>query len=118
MSHQHDHELGMDRKIRRRDFINGAAVAARFAATGSARALAGVGSDTDDYPPALTGMRGSGYPGALYDEFLKTGGEPPHLRARQPFGHIAIANTASGADDTTELAIDMAARALGELNLI
>jgi spermidine dehydrogenase len=54
----------------------------------------------------------------LYDEFLNTGGEPPHLRARQPFGHIAIANTASGADDTTELAIDMAARALGELNLI
>ena len=54
----------------------------------------------------------------LYDEFLTTGGEPPHLRARQPFGHIAIANTASGADDTTELAIDMAARALGELHLI
>jgi spermidine dehydrogenase len=51
----------------------------------------------------------------LYDEFLKNGGEPPHLRARKPFGNITIANTASGADDSTELAIDMAARAVGEL---
>jgi spermidine dehydrogenase len=54
----------------------------------------------------------------LYDEFLKTGGEPPHLRARQPFGNITIANTASGADDSTELAIDMAARAVNELALL
>jgi len=54
----------------------------------------------------------------LYDDFLTTGGEPPHLRARQPFGNIAIANTASAADDSTELAIDMAARALVELTLI
>jgi spermidine dehydrogenase len=54
----------------------------------------------------------------LYDEFLKTGGEPPHLRARQPFGNITVANTASGADDSTELAIDMAARAVNELTLI
>ena len=45
----------------------------------------------------------------------KNGGQPPHLRARQPFGRITIANTASGADDSTELAIDMAARAVGEL---
>jgi spermidine dehydrogenase len=51
----------------------------------------------------------------LYDDFLKNGGEPPHLRARRPFGNITIANTASGADDTTELAIDMAARAVNEL---
>lgn len=51
----------------------------------------------------------------LYDDFLKNGGEPPHLRARRPFGNITIANTASGADDSTELAIDMAARAVGEL---
>jgi spermidine dehydrogenase len=54
----------------------------------------------------------------LYDEFLKTGAEPPHLRARQPFGNITVANTASGADDSTELAIDMAARAVSELTLI
>jgi spermidine dehydrogenase len=53
----------------------------------------------------------------LDDDFLDTGGEPPYLRARQPFGNIAIANAASGVDDTTELAIDMAARALAELTL-
>ena len=53
----------------------------------------------------------------LYDDFLKTGAEPPHLRARQPFGNITVANTASGADDSTELAIDMAARAVNELEL-
>jgi len=54
----------------------------------------------------------------LFDDFLKIGAPPPHLRARVPFGNIAIANTASGADDSTELAIDMAARALSELALI
>jgi spermidine dehydrogenase len=54
----------------------------------------------------------------LYDDFLATGAEPPHLRARQPWGNVTIANTASGADDTTELAIDMAARAVSELALI
>jgi len=53
----------------------------------------------------------------LYDDFLTTGAEPPHLRARQPFGNITVANTASGADDSTELAIDMAARAVNELKL-
>jgi spermidine dehydrogenase len=53
----------------------------------------------------------------LYDDFLKNGGEPPHLRARQPFGNITVANTAAGGDDTTELAIDMAARAVNELAL-
>jgi hypothetical protein len=31
---------------------------------------------------------------------------------------MTIANTASGADDSTELAIDMAARAVNELSLV
>jgi len=52
---------------------------------------------------------------ALYDDFLKTGGPPPHLLARQPVGAITIANTDSGGTDSTELAIDMAARAVAEL---
>ena len=54
----------------------------------------------------------------LYDDFLKTGAEPPHLRARLPWGNVTIANTASAADDSTELAIDMAARAVNELAVI
>lgn len=51
----------------------------------------------------------------LYDEFMVNGGEPPHLRARQPFGQITIANTDSGGTDSTPLAVDMAHRAVAEL---
>jgi spermidine dehydrogenase len=51
----------------------------------------------------------------LFDDFLKTGAPPPHLLARKPFGAITIANTDSAGNDTTELAISMAARAIGEL---
>lgn len=36
---------------------------------------------------------------------------------RRDFGNITIANTASGADDSTELAIDMAARAVHEYDI-
>jgi len=52
----------------------------------------------------------------LYDEFLKTGAEPPHIRARKKFGRIAIANTDAGGTDSTALAIDMAWRAVNELD--
>ena len=52
---------------------------------------------------------------ALYDDFLINGGEAPHLRARKPFGQITIANTDSGGTDSTNLAIDMAYRAVNEL---
>ncbi len=51
----------------------------------------------------------------LYDDFLKHGGEPPHLRARKRFGRITIANTDAGGTDTTALAISMASRAVDEL---
>lgn len=51
----------------------------------------------------------------LYDDFMISGGEPPHLRARKPFGQITIANTDSGGTDSTNLAIDMARRAVDEL---
>src|ERR1700741_1275757 len=49
-----DHNLGMDRKITRRDFVNGIAVA-------SAGAIAlprWMEAQELDYPPARTGMRG------------------------------------------------------------
>ena len=59
-----DKELGMDRAISRRDFVNGVAVAVggSLIAPGllSARARTPQASGTDEnYPPALTGMRGS-----------------------------------------------------------
>jgi spermidine dehydrogenase len=86
------------------------------------RTLGGHGFDPAADIIGLTVNRwGHGYAywySPLYDGFLKDGGEPPHLRARQPFGSITIANTASGADDTTGLAIDMAARAVNELSLL
>jgi spermidine dehydrogenase len=86
------------------------------------RALGSQGFDPAEDILGITVNRwGHGYAywySPLYDEFLKSGGTPPHLLARQPFGNITIANTASGADDSTELAIDMAARAVNELRLI
>jgi spermidine dehydrogenase len=70
-----DHELGMDRNIPRRDFIQGALAGALVAMTaplGSAVALeaggaggAAAAQDTPGYyPPLLTGMRGS-HPGSF-----------------------------------------------------
>ncbi len=69
-----DRELGMDREITRRDFLNGASVAvgsvgsiaASGATQGDSPAIAGGGVHQDAspsgdayYPPKLTGMRGS-----------------------------------------------------------
>ena len=70
-----DHELGMGRKITRRDFLNGVSVGVGGAVLASqarllgalegapfnadAKALGASGEAASDYPPALTGMRGS-----------------------------------------------------------
>ncbi len=62
-----DHELGMDRKITRRDFLDGVALAVGGAVVSSAVprmfGLSGFDSDPEKspnyYPPALTGMRGN-----------------------------------------------------------
>jgi spermidine dehydrogenase len=83
------------------------------------RALGPYGFDPAEDIVGITVNRwGHGYSywySALYDEFLKTGGEPPHLRARVPFGNITIANTDAAGICGTGLAIDMAARAVDEL---
>jgi spermidine dehydrogenase len=42
-------------------------------------------------------------------------GEQPWIRGRQPFGHIAIANSDAGASAYTDVAINQAYRAVGEL---
>jgi len=86
-----DRELGMHRKITRRDFLNGAAVTAGAAmmpwdltasGVGSGQAAVGPENSGSYYPPALTGMRGS-HPGsfdaahALRDgTFWDTAGKP------------------------------------------
>jgi spermidine dehydrogenase len=68
-----DRELGMQRKITRRDFLNGVAVTAGAAmmpwdlsAAGLSAGQAAVGPESSPnyYPPALTGMRGS-HPGSF-----------------------------------------------------
>ncbi len=67
MHDSRDRELGMHRKITRRDFINGVAVTAG-AAMMPWQLFAGKGADPQNspgyYPPALTGMRGS-HPGSF-----------------------------------------------------
>ncbi len=73
MHDSRDRELGMQRKITRRDFLNGVAVTAGAAmmpwdlsAAGLGAGQAAVGPETSPnyYPPALTGMRGS-HPGSF-----------------------------------------------------
>lgn len=65
-----DRELGMDRSITRRDFLNGVSVAIGSTlvapALGEAEGVAGPQSAASpaDYPPARTGMRGS-HPGSF-----------------------------------------------------
>ena len=67
--HDYDHDLGMDRRISRRDFLNGFAIAiGSSAVTRNSRWLADFGTPEARfapekkpgyYPPALTGMRGT-----------------------------------------------------------
>ena len=67
-----DRRLGMDRPIARRDFLNGVAIAAGAVASGMlpgvvteglANEAAARGQESD-YPPRLTGLRGS-HPGSF-----------------------------------------------------
>src|SRR5271166_3510993 len=58
-----DRELGMDRPIKRRDFLNGVAVAIGAPLLGGHLAFAQ--QSPSYYPPTLTGMRGT-HPGS-YD---------------------------------------------------
>ncbi len=68
MHDRRDRELGMHRKITRRDFINGVAVTASAALMPwhllAAGSTPGQEKSPDYYPPALTGMRGS-HPGSF-----------------------------------------------------
>jgi spermidine dehydrogenase len=64
MQDRRDRELGMDRHITRRDFINGiaAGVAGGTLLAGASRTLAAAQAQAQPssyYPPALTGLRGS-----------------------------------------------------------
>jgi spermidine dehydrogenase len=87
VSDSRDRELGMDRKITRRDFLNGVALAVgAFAFSPDLLAFAGADLDPEKqpgyYPPALTGLRGS-HPGSFEaahqvrdGDFWKRAGRP------------------------------------------
>ncbi len=70
MSNSHDRELGMDRAITRRDFLNGMTLAVTGSIVGSSWITAlgapdfAPEADPNYYPPSLTGMRGS-HPGSF-----------------------------------------------------
>jgi len=63
-----DRELGMDRPIKRRDFLNGVAIAIGAPLLGAHSAFAGQAGAApqtpSSYPPSLSGMRGL-YPGSF-----------------------------------------------------
>ncbi len=59
MSEASDRELGMKRRIARRDFLNGVALTIGATLVRPALGHALAGTPPADYPPALTGLRGS-----------------------------------------------------------
>jgi spermidine dehydrogenase len=82
MTTRRDRDLGMDRAITRRDFLNGVALGTAGAILAPRDLLAREASGAPAYPPALTGLRGS-HAGsfevahALRDgSFWKTAGTP------------------------------------------
>ena len=102
-----DHALGMDRPITRRDFLNG--VAMGIGGTLSAGVLAGVpGFDAisafqgaaGDYPPALTGMRGSHEGSFEVSQRCATAdsGRPPVSRSQPAKATIWLSSAAASAD--------------------
>jgi spermidine dehydrogenase len=82
------------------------------------RALGGAGFDpTNDIVGITVNRWGHGYaytPNSLYDPDWKSG-EEPWVLGRKPYGRIAIANSDSGASAYTNVAIDQAYRAVGDL---
>ncbi len=99
----HDRELGMDRPITRRDFLDGVAVAVGGAGVlaGNAAAATAFAQDRPGYdPPTLTGMRGShdgsySYAHALRDgNFWKTAGPP--IDTRESYDLVVVGGGISG----------------------
>jgi spermidine dehydrogenase len=101
-SNRSDRELGLDRPITRRDFLDGVAVGVgALGAAGSAQAATQFAQDAPGYyPPALTGMRGS-HDGA-YDvahalrdgKFWKTAGQP--VDTRETYDLVVVGGGISG----------------------
>jgi spermidine dehydrogenase len=101
----HDQLLGMDEPITRRDFLNGMALAvtaslplAASAATASDAALPSAPQDVPGYyPPALTGLRGSG-PGSFENAHALRDGQtwPASTDAPEEYDLIIVGAGISG----------------------
>ena len=84
MGDAHDRDLGLKSSITRRDFLNGVAVTVGASLVPSG--LLGLAVESDYYPPALTGLRGSHVGSfevahAVRDgDFWKTAGRPQQLK--------------------------------------
>ncbi|HTC25212.1 MAG TPA: NAD(P)/FAD-dependent oxidoreductase [Gemmatimonadales bacterium] len=92
MSQSNDHELGMDRRIPRRDFLSGMAVAIGASLLPHPQFLfPGSGPYAPErapgyYPPALMGLRGS-HPGSFeVAHQIRDGGLDAMMRAARPSG--------------------------------
>ena len=105
MADSNDKELGMDRGITRRDFLNGVAVTSGLAML-SPHMLAALQHDLDPekspnyYPPALTGLRGS-HVGSFEvahairdDDFWQKAGAP--TATKEKFDLIVVGGGISG----------------------
>ncbi len=95
-----DRELGMDRPITRRDFLNGVAIGTGAALMSARNAQATAQDEPGYYPPLLTGMRGS-HDGsyevahALRDgTFWKTAGTP--VNTRETYDLVVVGGGISG----------------------
>jgi spermidine dehydrogenase len=96
-------ELGMNRRIPRRDFLNGIAVAvtgacaAAHARTPLFAAAAQPQAGTADYPPALTGLRGQ-YPAAVaeFERIQKGGFAALDVDAGEQYDLIVVGGGISG----------------------
>jgi spermidine dehydrogenase len=101
-----DRGLGEDRKIPRRDFIQGALVGAATALTGSLwktypADAADIGAPAQDrpgyYPPTLTGMRGS-HPGSFENAHALRDGQPiaPAADTGEAYDLVVVGGGISG----------------------
>src|SRR5438045_6530347 len=100
---KNNRELGMDREIDRRDFLNGVAFTATAAAAAGLPSTPAIAARQDQpgyYPPILNGMRGS-HPGAFETAhslrdgtFWDSAGKPKDVD--QPYDLIIVGGGISG----------------------
>jgi hypothetical protein len=106
-----DRDLGMNRRISRRDFLNGAAVALTSSIAPGWLDAWGLSAEPQS-PETAPGYN------TLFDPVdwaLSTPDDRAHVVGRRQFGRISIANADAAGSSHTDAAIDMAYRAVNEI---